>query len=283
MPGLGTFLMDSSATIELDSKQNKPVNLEGISFESKSSIKDTPELIQFISSQTGKIKALAAADLESHLGLAQQFLNIGKPFLFDGIGSLVKIRSGEYDFTSGQAIYVPALNKESSVKDTSAYTTGEEDVHDYKSVLYPRKTKSQPWRKPVAIILLIGGLGLAIWGGYTVYKRSASKKDETAVADDKKNETVLVEDPVIKQESAPLTAHTASAPAGNYKFILETANAQRAFTRFSRLKTFQWDVQMETRDSLSYKLYMILPASPADTTRLIDSLSLLNGKPVYIE
>ena len=33
--------------------------------------------------QTGKIKALASADLESYLELAQQFLNIGKPYLLE--------------------------------------------------------------------------------------------------------------------------------------------------------------------------------------------------------
>ena len=91
LPGIGTFLFDPSAIIESESsKYNKPRNMEGISFESNVLAKETAELIGFISTQAGKMKALAAADLDSHLELAQQFLNIGKPFLFEGIGSLVK-------------------------------------------------------------------------------------------------------------------------------------------------------------------------------------------------
>ena len=60
--------------------------LDGVRFESKPFLKDTPDLIAFIAEKTGKMRALAAADLDSHLVLAEEFLNIGKPFAFEGIG-----------------------------------------------------------------------------------------------------------------------------------------------------------------------------------------------------
>jgi hypothetical protein len=282
LPGLGSFLLDPSASVEPEiNKQNKATNLEGVSFENNPSLRETSDLVQFISSHTGKIKALAAADLESHLGLAQQFLNIGKPFLFEGIGSLVKIRSGEYSFSSGQAIYVPPIKEQTSKGSVSTPT--EESVHDYKSVFYPGKKKMQ-WKKPIAALLLLAGLGLAVWGGYTVYKRTTEKKQDVADADDKKNETVLVNpDTLVNQSAVTPTLQTNKVPDGNFKYILETAHAQRAFSRFSRLKTFQWNVQMETRDSLSYTLFMLLPGQATDTTRLLDSLTRLNGKRVYID
>jgi hypothetical protein len=282
LPGLGTFLLDPSVSTEPEnSKQNKTSNLEGVSFENKPSLRESPELIQFISSQTGKIKALAAADLESHLGLAQQFLNIGKPFLFEGIGSLVKIRSGEFSFSSGQAIYVSS--KDQTVKENYSNSSSEESIHDYKSVFYPRKTKTQ-WKKPVAIFLLLAGLGLAIWGGYTVYKRTVSHKDEVTKEENKNEEPAPLQDTALQQNNIASTVSTSVVtPPGNYKFVLETSNAQRAFSRLNRLKKFQWNVQMETKDSLSYKLFMVLPGTVSDTTRLIDSLTRLNGKRVYIE
>ncbi|MBC7875019.1 MAG: hypothetical protein H7Y01_13535 [Ferruginibacter sp.] len=281
LPGLGTFLLDPSVTIEPESsKHAKPVNLEGVSFESKPSLKESPELIQFISSQTGKIKALAAADLDSHLGLAQQFLNIGKPFLFEGIGSMVKIQSGEFAFTSG--LVMPALMKDYSVKEISSTSHIEESSAEYNSI-FARKTKTK-WKKPVAVILFLAGLALAIWGGYTVYKKTTAKKDNTPAVEDKKEETVLVKDTARYQEDSVIAPVTMTiVPAGNYKFVLETSNAQRAFSRYSKLKTFQWNVQMETKDSLSYKIFMVLPVIPSDTTRILDSLSSLTGKRVYIE
>ncbi len=281
LPGLGIFLLDPSTPIEPENnKQNKATNLEGVSFENKPSLKEAPELVQFIASQTGKIKALAAADLESHLGLAQQFLNIGKPFLFEGIGSLVKGRSGEFSFSSGQAIYVSP--KAQPARDN--FSSTEESIHDYKSIFYPRKTKTQ-WKKPIAVFLLLAGLGLAIWGGYTVYKRTTAKKTEVAADDNKKDEPALTgAETLSNKPGTTSTIQTAAVtPSGNFKFVLETSTAQRAFTRFSRLKTFQWNVQMETKDSLSYTLYMLLPGEATDTTRLLDSLTRLNGKRVYIE
>lgn len=285
LPGLGTFLLDSSTIIEQENtKQTKSPIIEGVTFEANPLIKESPELIQFISTQAGKIKALAAADLDSHLGLAQQFINIGKPFLFEGIGSLSKIKSSEFIFTPGQVLTEKFI--EQQTKETISATTIEEAA-DYKSVFYSPKAKMK-WAKPVAILLVIVGIGLAIWGGYTVYKRTAAKEDAIVTNNNTNNEatdnkvTILPDSVVITKKDSTV-ATTQNIPAGTAKFILETANASRAFARFSKLKTFQWNVQMETKDSLSYKIFMLLPVTTADTSRVLDSLSRLNGKRVYIE
>ena len=89
LQGIGSFSLDNSIVIEAeDNKAPQQKGIEGVSFENNATIKEDPELISFISFYTGKIKALASADLNSHLELAKQFMNIGKPFLFEGIGSL---------------------------------------------------------------------------------------------------------------------------------------------------------------------------------------------------
>lgn len=282
LPGLGSFLLDPSTNIEQETgKQNKATNLEGVSFESNTSVKLTADIIQFISSQTGKIKALAAADLDSHLGLALQFLNIGKPFLFEGIGTLTKIKSGEFSFIAGQAIAAPV--KEEVTKNTPSSSSAGESLSDYKSVFYTRKQK-MTWKKPVAVLLLVLGLALAIWGGYTVYKKTTAKKAKIESAESNKEKTVLVEDTVMGQKDTVLQPkQTAIVPAGSYKFILETADSTRAFSRLQKLKTFQWPALIETKDSVSFKIFMLLPASASDTVKILDSLSRLNGRRVYIE
>src|SRR4051812_17926013 len=78
LPGIGSFLLDASAIAQAENTKQRSVITEGISFENNPSIKEVPALIAFISAQSGKQKALAASDLDSHLELAQQFLNIGK-------------------------------------------------------------------------------------------------------------------------------------------------------------------------------------------------------------
>lgn len=278
LPGIGSFFMDPSALMQQDTgKQGKTTPTEGISFENNSSIKDSPDLIAFISAQTGKMKALAAADLSSHLELVQQFLNIGKPFLLEGIGSLVKIRSGLYEFTSG-AIQTEKL-KDLTAKEATATSATEESFSSYNPLV---GTKSAPptWLRPVIAVLILAGAGLAIWGGYTVYKKNASKRSLAANAAPVDTTPVVQNPPPATVDSIPPANHI---PEGKFKFIFEVANKKRAFARLNTLRNYQWNVQMETKDSQQFKIYMILPAMAADTTHLIDSFTAFNGRKVYIE
>lgn len=283
LPGIGTFLLDPAENIDEDYiKAGKPIPADLISFENNPSLKESPDLIQFISTETGKIKALAAADLGSHLSLMQQFLNIGKSFLVEGIGSLAKIKSGEYVFTPGETL--PERIKESSSRSTAETSPNEESLADYKSIFYKPGKKNISLRKPTLIFLIMAGIALAIWGGYKVYKITTG--NNKSADNDKKEQVVPATDTTVTQKdsvSSPAQHTAVTIPRGTYKFILEVANPKRAFERFGKLKTFQWNVQMETKDSVSYKLFMLLTALPADTSRIIDSLSMLNGRKVYIE
>ena len=102
LPGIGTFHLDPSVIIDPEADKNsKPEPIEGIRFEYNNTIKENTALTEYIAAKSGKMKALAAADLDSHLWLGQQFLNIGKPFVLDGIGQLTKTQSGGLDFTAG--------------------------------------------------------------------------------------------------------------------------------------------------------------------------------------
>ena len=272
LPGLGTFLLDQSIIIETEkSVQNKLINLEGVTFENDTSIKEVPELIGFITSQTGKIKVLAAADLESYLELARQFLNIGNPFLLEGIGTLEKLRSGECIFRAGKVL--PYAVKDNSVKGISPTIPVVEPLSGFKSISLPPLKKTN-WKKPLAIFLLLAGLAFAIWGGYIVYKRAITKNNKTRVKEKKESATTQ------KQNS------TITASSRNYKFVIETAAKGRALIRFKRLRGFGLNIQMETNDSVNFKLFFILPATLSDTARMLDSLYGIYtpvGNKAYIE
>src|SRR6185436_20701101 len=68
--GVGTFILDTSAVIEIDNRSPKTDTQGTIIFETNPAVKTETSLIEYISSHTGKMKALAIADLESHLELA---------------------------------------------------------------------------------------------------------------------------------------------------------------------------------------------------------------------
>ena len=68
----------------------------------------------------------------------------------------------------------------------------------------------------------------------------------------------------------------------SYKYVLEVAKKKRAVKRYNQLKDIRWKVELETQDSIQYKLFMLLPAL-SDTSRTIDSLTVMTGRKVYIE
>jgi hypothetical protein len=277
LPGIGSFLLDASSNIDAEQvKQGKPVLLEGVSFENNSGVKQSPELISFIAAQSGKIKALASADLDSHLELAKQFLNIGKPFLFEGIGSISKLQAGGFSFTPGFLILDKL--KESAAKETASGVSSEEPVSDYRSIFYSKKAKTN-WKKPLVAFLLLAGIILAIWGGYAVYKKTTAKKTAEPLAEETNTElvkdtttNVLPEDTTGPATSVAPPTVPVVIPTGNYKFIVETAARDRALKRFSKLKNMGLAIQMETSDSATFKLYFIIPAAIADTAHIVDSL-----------
>jgi hypothetical protein len=273
LPGIGTFRLNTSALNKEETSRNSiPELSSGISFEANTSLKESPELINYISSQTGKMKALAAADLDSHLELAQQFINIGKPFLFEGIGSLIKTKSGNFEFASGESANEKI--KEYSGKEITATSTTEDSFTEYQNIFSPKKIKLN-WQKPVIFLLIIAGIGLAIWGGYMISKKRVSKNN-TAFVPEKSEETTPVLDTAsnIKKEDSIIVEKPVIEP-DKYKFVVEVATKQRGLYRYDMLKGFGLDIQMDTKDSLDFNLFFNLPAAAKDTARIMDSLRLL--------
>ncbi len=276
LPGIGSFALDISTLKTLQNSKLRTVVLEGVSFENKVSLPESPDLISFIAAKSGKMKALAAADLDSHLQLAQQFLNIGKPFAFEGIGILSRVKPGELEFTP-ISVTTEKL-KEYNSNEAITADPKEEPSSRYESFLTGPKTKIE-WKKPVIGLLVLCSVGLTIWGGYMISQKNKNKHVKT-VAEKIVPETIAV-------DTLPKADHISPIPTdmpleNNYKYVLEIANSKRAFKRYNQLKTIRWKIEMETKDSIQYKLYMLL-SSMADTTRTLDSLTVMTGKKVYIE
>jgi hypothetical protein len=272
LPGIGSFSLDTS--IPLEPEPGKQPG-ESIHFQSNPSAKESPDLIAFISAQTGKMRALAAADFNSHLELVQEFLNIGKPFLLEGIGSLAKGRAGVYSFSS-TTIPVDKI-KDHTTKETVMTSATEESFSSYETS--NKSLFKLDWRKPALIGLVFIGTGLAIWGGYTVYKRSNPGTETASINNTIPITTSLIADVDTSITNVPVVQ--TSAKNDGYKFVLETANKTRAYARYATLKKYEWNVQMETQDSVKYKLFLSFPTR--DTNWVLDSLTALNGRRVYIE
>jgi hypothetical protein len=277
LTGIGTFSLENHTAVTLTDNKTSPLILDGVQFTYNKTQGEDPALIAYISSESGKIKPLASADLDSHLELAKQFLNIGKPFLFEGIGTLSK-SSNEFTFTPGHVL--PESLKEPSHKEDNKLSK-KEVQHNFSDLFYgKKKSDKKAGMYAFVFFLCLGGLALAIWGGYAIYNRSNKRNEGKPTQSIKTNSQEEVNK---SQPSNTLAGTTTGVPMGSYKFVLEQSDSTRAHKRFARLKTFGWNVVVEKNNPTTYQLFLILPATPSDTARLVDSLRRLNGKQVMIQ
>ena len=103
---IGVFNITTEINIPEDSDKDIVLPADTIQFvyDPKAPVDDG--LVAFIMESTRKIKPLAYSDLESFIILNKQFLNIGKPLVFEGMGTLQKTQGGDYAFTQAATSHV---------------------------------------------------------------------------------------------------------------------------------------------------------------------------------
>jgi hypothetical protein len=291
LPGIGVFTLDDKAVLPDDNAKIK-IPIEGISFNGKTGTQLDDSLIQYIKDETGKMKALAEADLYSFIATAFQFLNIGKPFYFEGIGTLQKNKDGAYTFAAGTVIPQKTEESPSRYSETSKKSTYNSDSNA------GRGSNGANQGKLFVVLGIVITLVLIGWGGYYLYTKNAGGSSEVS-----QNESKPVQTPdsttaastqaitdssgkipaSMKKDSAAAQAakkDSVVTPAGTYKFVLETTGRKaRALKRYDQLKgipmlkNYNNKVAIETKDSLSFKLYTVVACIPADTTRVKELLN----------
>lgn len=272
LPGIGVFSLDPAVAIPEFSDKSISDFIQQIRFDPKPVDRAEEEFIHFIRQETGKMKPLAESDLESFIADGKILLNLGKPFHLEGIGSLLKTRDGAYEFTPGEPM-IDKLegyfndSKEEAPKKNSIYSDG-------------APAENNSLRKWLIAVSVIAGIALVIWGGYAVYNHH-NDDDPLQGSGIDLHEQV---NPLNAGDSLQVAGDSSAldnkemAASGSYKFIIERTNRlSRATKRYDQLKSYFMDIRMETKDSLSYNLFFIIPAQPSDTSKIKDSLKILYG------
>jgi hypothetical protein len=287
LPGIGVFSIDPSVPIPEPTDKNAHELLQHIQFNQKNILKPDDEFIDFIRTTTGKIRPLAVSDLESFLSDGKILLNIGKPFHLEGIGTLQKSRAGTYEFYPGLPL-LERLENFFPEKDAKTSSAKQSYEHDYSS-----HSKSNNKGRMILIVLaILLGLGAIIWGGYSLYNSNTDNEGTeanhsnpvepaTQLADTTKNNVKDSLNPV--HDSSPVV-NTAGPSTKTYKFIFRLAGKNYILNRFNEWKYNNPNLYWDTKDSIVYRLYLAIPATPADTARIRDSLRSWYGtKKVIIE
>jgi hypothetical protein len=170
LPGIGSFTLDPAVVIPQESDKVGQVPATGITFKNANIAVPDDALISFIKEHTGKMKSLAAADLDFYLTTGKQLLNIGKPFYLEGIGTLVKNKEGRLDFTPGDYL-IARLEEPNSVAERKA-ASAERKATSFDEAPREQESRSTNNRQALLVIGLLAGLVVIGWGGYVLYKRN---------------------------------------------------------------------------------------------------------------
>lgn len=277
LPGIGVFSIDPEINSPEPSDKNLSDFYQHIKFVQQPVLRPDDSLIEFIRQHTGKIRPLAESDLESYLSDGKVLLNIGKPFYFEGIGTIQKNRQGTYDF-------IPGLPLVDRLAVTQEEVSEEDAQQRFEKQPYRQVPNNTPKQLLVVLAILVG-LTAVIWGGYLLYNsNNESEGNGTVPIADSSNifqQDTAANRPLVDSNS--LFSDTATGPgaiaSNNLRFVIEqTPNKSRALRRYNQLRNNFQDIRLLTpTDSSLFTLYFEIPAISSDTPRIKDSLRRYYG------
>jgi hypothetical protein len=288
LTGLGTFHMTGSYTISDDDK-SIVIPQGAVEFKLDPSTAEDPELIAAISKDTGKIKPLASADLDSLIIQGKQLMNISKPFMIEGIGTLQKNHRNEIEYIP----FVAEINR--GEHDRRLEEPGEAVRFD-DNYLRPSGKTGSGSRFVTVVLLTILALGILGAVVYFVYSQSAKNDEPTVTLSEQppvQVDTTSVSQAVnvdtsnsVKSDSTkilPQPPATTSASDSSFSVVLEIAKKDRAMKRYADLREWGHKVVMTTTDSVNFKIFLPIKAPLADTAKYRDSLAGFFARKVWIE
>jgi hypothetical protein len=278
LQGIGTFRLDPAVLLPAGNEKEKDFVMpeNALHFEYNLKAGEDEGLVRYIVQHTSKILPLASSDLESYSMLAKQFLNIGKPLVIEGVGTVQKSQQGNYQFIPGVFITprIDDIPKQAREKrdETVSFETEPPTNHTRRNRLL------------LLAAVLIALAGLAAYY-FTAYR-------EQGIAQSATPPVAIVTDTLQKDSIAvnrPDTGNAAVNPAAasdtnGFKVVLQQfnsfASAQRAM---KKLTAYGHKLVLITDDSLSFELAMPIKAPLSDTSRAKDSLKRFFGGYPYIK
>lgn len=286
LQGIGVITLSPSVTLPTPQDKDFQFPENAFQFEFDRRAGEDNALIDFIVTHTRKIKPLASADLDSFLTLSKQFLNIGKPLVIEGVGTIQKDQSGNYVFVQG--VYIaPRLD---DITPPELKEKREESV----SFDTPRKKdNSRAYLIGIAIVVLATLLTLSV-----VYVLRENKTDQ---ADTPVDEPVLeAQVPATDStDTKPASDSTQSSAADSLKQKATTLSSDTvgfaiavksfktqamAAKSLEKLKSYgHQTMELRQLDSAQWALVLPFQRAKRDTIVVRDSLrKFFGGNPVVL-
>jgi len=278
LEGIGTLSIKPSVDGVSSAEKHAPISENVYTFVHDFKAPQDEELIEFIMQHTKKIKSLASADLESYTNLAKQFLNIGKPFVLEGIGTINKNQFGNYEFTAGD--FVPVKMEENN----TLVMKKNESISN--SAIY---NKSFDSKKLLNLCIAIALITLISWVVYYFFvgnktaifnrlSRAQQNKPSMSAPVIKK---VAVMDTLKVKDTVAVTPNKKDSI--NFFIVIKDYNKRdKANRAFKTLSSYGHHLRILEIDSNHLQLAIPFTKPIQDTTRAKDSIRILLGGHPYI-
>ncbi|MFT3844964.1 MAG: hypothetical protein QM725_07930 [Lacibacter sp.] len=272
VPGLGVFELNPSVNVYEIKEEGWPENT--ITFKQDKNAALSEDFLSYLVQNTGKMKPLAISDLESYISSGVQLLNIGKPFMLKGIGSVTKSAFGDLNFQQGS----PVLDKIDGAQPEQVKDRTLQHNEDNEMDFSHEAKKSS--KKAILIFGSIIALALIGWAVYlAIPKLKTSEPDtteETVSTDTITNTNTAVDTTAsIKPDSVTVAAPVpAAADTSSFELVIDrVATKEKADARLAYQKTVKnRDLTIVQKDSSTYQLVLRVMKPLSDTSHVIDSL-----------
>jgi hypothetical protein len=276
LQGIGSFSLEGKVSVPYDQEKEIYYPIEGLTFTHNNKEIIDENLVAFLVQKLGKIQPLVRSDLESYLSNIKQFINLGKPYTIEGVGTLHKNNYGTYEFTPGN--FLPVKEELNPKRENPDHN-------------YPQKTSNTAGRAFLIFLIIVislaalGGIG---WGIYTLVVNNKPSTEEQPVTTTETTDTTSTTAGDTASSQLP-AAVTQPAPTDTvaYKMIFEiTPSKKRAIARTGQLQTLKINAKYDSVQSgqlKNYRIYVTKRITPGDTTRIRDSIARFFLKKVTID
>jgi len=263
-------------------KKEKSIRIEGLSLDYKPHKETDADFVDFFADQKGRIRPLAASDIDMFLSQVKQIVNIGNPYEFHGVGKLVKKDNGIITILPG-CYEIPPLegtDKPPIIRERAASPSlNRKELADADAQRKANAVSMKQFGVAAILLLALGGI---IWLAVAlVLPLFTNNNDQEAdvvipskVSLQDKKDTLLNVEPV-ENDSTTLISWKA-----HIRKMSGIASATKVLTLY---KSYGADAYMETDDSLTYRLYIPIEAVKRDTAFKRDSIRKFYARPIRLE
>lgn len=272
---IGTFTINPDVSIPAENEKDFMLPANALQFQYDGKAGYDEGLIDYIVEHTRKIRPLAASDLDSYVSLNKQVLNIGRPLVIEGLGTLQKTQAGDYVFTQQNAY--------ASKKIESAPIVIKEKVNKDISFQEARTDSSKTAKSILMVLVGIAALGALVAAAYYFYY---NKKDNTqdivqlTTTDTSSNQKTpdsskasTTNDSATLATPNPTHAPTLATSNGFNLFINKYPNLMTAEKKLAKMQSYGHNtLKIITSDSVTYQIVMAIDLPLSDTLKAKDSI-----------